>query len=113
MADALSDLLGVVARVDDVEAHPLLDGQVAHARMLHEQVSPSLRQQRAIDLIPRFDRGQEMRLRRPAVDLRRGRGALRRLAAGGNQRKPKMNSFAIFSRESAAGVSLARGSWRA
>src|SRR5437867_7836984 len=83
--DAFPDLPRVVARVDDVEAHPLLDGQVAHARMLHEQVVAPLRQQRAVDLIPRLDPGEEMCFRGRAIDARWGRSALRRFAAG---RKP-------------------------
>ena len=43
-AEALPDLPGVVARVDEVEAHPLLDGQIAHARVLHKQISAALGQ---------------------------------------------------------------------
>src|SRR5437867_4345400 len=85
IADALPDLLGVMARVDDVETHPLLDGEVAHARMLYEQVVASLRQQRAVDLIPRLDPGEEMRFRRRAIDARWRRSTLRRLPSG---RKP-------------------------
>src|SRR5213594_2678444 len=81
-ADALPDLPGVVTRVDDMETHPLLDGQVAHARMLHEQVGASLRQQRAVDLIPDLKPGEEMRFRCPAIDARWWRSTLRRLPSG-------------------------------
>src|SRR2546422_4994010 len=79
-AQALPYLPGVVARVDEVEAHPLLDGQIAHAGVLHEQIRAALGQQRAVDLIPGLDRGQEMRLGTRAGDLRCRRGAFGRLA---------------------------------
>src|SRR6267378_408623 len=84
-ADAFANLPGVVARVDHVEAHPLLDGQVAHARMLHEEIVSSLRQQRAVYLIPHLDCGQKMRLRGGAIDLQWRCRAFGRLAA---RRKP-------------------------
>src|SRR6266576_4572506 len=51
LPDAVPDLPRVVAAVNHVEAHPLLDREVAHARMLHEQIGASFGQERAVDLI--------------------------------------------------------------
>src|SRR6266699_825569 len=57
--------------------------------MLHEEIAASLRQQRAIHLIPRLDSSQKMRLRGGAIDVRWRRRALRRLAARWKPAEPK------------------------
>lgn len=41
----LPDLSGVVARVSQVELHPLLEGEVSQARVLHEEIARAGRQQ--------------------------------------------------------------------
>src|SRR4051794_24260878 len=70
-----------MAGMNDVKAHPVLNRQIAHSRMLHEQIGAPLGEQRSINLIPEVQSSQEMRFRDGPRELRRRHGALRRFPA--------------------------------